>query len=380
MRILHNGNKVVTQKLSKTLSTLLKAIIATHIKICTAAYRDTGIRHMWLVQDMKPVLDIINLLNQDRTARNLRTADFPTLYTKIPHDDLLNILTQGVEEAFQLEAKKSEKEVVLLFGYNDKKKKKVAYFGSKPQKGNKFVTKEKLIDMLKYLINNIYSTLGDKIFKQDIGIPMGTDCAPFLANFYLHLKEYNWIRKMLQAKETKQVVCKHFNNCSRYLDDFLGLNNDNKLEEYRDEIYGLRIDVTNDDNDTEGNYCNLKLKIENGHINVDLYNKRDAYDFDIISFTHASSNTNKATDMNVIHGQLHTYLKVCARLGNFVARVRMDLHKMVNINKQSKKGLSKRVWKFLKNNRDQCLNKYSTNIKDIATLLFQNLTTKATPI
>ena len=32
---------------------------------------------------------------------------------------------------------------------------------------------------------NIYDVCGDSLFKQKIGIPMGTDCAPFLANLFL---------------------------------------------------------------------------------------------------------------------------------------------------------------------------------------------------
>ena len=36
--------------------------------------------------------------------------------------------------------------------------------------------------MLEFLIDNIYIKVGKEIFRQQVGIPMGTDCAPFLAN------------------------------------------------------------------------------------------------------------------------------------------------------------------------------------------------------
>jgi hypothetical protein len=373
MRIIHNGNKVVTQKLSKELSIFLKAIIASHRKICEDAYRRTAVRHMWMVNDMKPVLDDIKLINQGKTAKDLRTADFPTLYTKIPHQDLLRTIEEGIEEVFQHHAK-SKGDVVLKKTYNTTTKKKEAYIRPKPQKGKDYTTKDQLIEMLRHLINNIYCTLGDKTFKQAIGIPMGTDCAPFLANFYLHLKEYNWIKQKTQkGGKEKEMILKHFNHSFRYLDDFLGLNNGNKLEEYREEIYGLRIDVTNEENNKKGDYCNLKLEITNGHISIDLYNKRDTYDFEIIQFPHFTSNTNKSTDMDVIHGQLNTYLTICDNLEKFIRRGRMDLWKMIIINGQSKKGLEQRVWKFLTRNQDTCLQKYNTKPSAISQQLFSKI-------
>ena len=39
--------------------------------------------------------------------------------------------------------------------------------------------KDELIGHVKWLIDNIYVVCGDSLFKQDLGIPMGTDCAPF---------------------------------------------------------------------------------------------------------------------------------------------------------------------------------------------------------
>ena len=47
--------------------------------------------------------------------------------------------------------------------------------------------KSQLID---YLVNNISVQVGNKVFRQCIGIPMGTDCSPLLANLYLFSFEY----------------------------------------------------------------------------------------------------------------------------------------------------------------------------------------------
>ena len=44
---------------------------------------------------------------------------------------------------------------------------------------------QQVIDLFNYLINNIYIQVGSVVFKQAIGIPMGTDCAPLIADLFL---------------------------------------------------------------------------------------------------------------------------------------------------------------------------------------------------
>ena len=41
-----------------------------------------------------------------------------------------------------------------------------------------------LIEVVTFLIKNCYFTIGDMVFKQDIGIPMGIDPAPFWSNLF----------------------------------------------------------------------------------------------------------------------------------------------------------------------------------------------------
>ena len=64
--------------------------------------------------------------------------------------------------------------------------------------------------------------IGNKVFRQCVGIPMGTDCAPLLANLFLFFYEYNYMKDLIK---TKLVLAKKFNNTMRYIDDLLTLNN-----------------------------------------------------------------------------------------------------------------------------------------------------------
>ena len=38
--------------------------------------------------------------------------------------------------------------------------------------------------MLEFLIENIFVMFGGRVFQQTVGIPMGTNCAPLLADLF----------------------------------------------------------------------------------------------------------------------------------------------------------------------------------------------------
>ena len=86
--------------------------------------------------------------------------------------------------------------------------------------------KEKHIGHVKWLIDNTYAVCGDSLFKQVIGIPMGTDCAPFLANLFIFAFEYQWLLKKFRNKEFDTL--NRFKHCFRYIDDLLCLNNEGR--------------------------------------------------------------------------------------------------------------------------------------------------------
>ena len=49
-----------------------------------------------------------------------------------------------------------------------------ASFVNNPKSKTKACTKEQLVDMVNYLIDNCYVTCGDSLFRLKIGIPMGS--------------------------------------------------------------------------------------------------------------------------------------------------------------------------------------------------------------
>ena len=85
-----------------------------------------------------------------------------------------------------------------------------------------------IFNMLEFLIDNIFVMFGGRIFQQKVGKPMGTNCAPFLADLSLYSYEADFIQGL------------HFT--FHYIDDVLSLNN-SRFGDFVDHIYPIELEV-----------------------------------------------------------------------------------------------------------------------------------------
>ena len=82
---------------------------------------------------------------------------------------------------------------------------------------------EDMIRMLEFLVDNIFMVFAGKVFQQIIGIPMGTSCAPLLADIFLYSYEAEFIQSLLSTGRKR--LASQFNFTYRYIDDVLSINN-----------------------------------------------------------------------------------------------------------------------------------------------------------
>ena len=72
-------------------------------------------------------------------------------------------------------------------------------------------------------MDNIYIRFGTKLYRQIAGIPMGTNCAPLVADLFLFCYERDFMKYL--SIDNQADVIKAFNSTSRYLDDLLNIDN-----------------------------------------------------------------------------------------------------------------------------------------------------------
>ena len=63
------------------------------------------------------------------------------------------------------------------------------FFTSEDTKRYKLWSCQNVCEALIYLLDNIYIRFGTKLYRQIVGIPMGTNCAPLVADLFLFCYE-----------------------------------------------------------------------------------------------------------------------------------------------------------------------------------------------
>jgi hypothetical protein len=78
--------------------------------------------------------------------------------------------------------------------------------------------------MLEFLIDNIFVVVGEQVIQQSVGISMGTNCTPLLADLLLYSYSAEFMQKLLQEKKRSLAV--PLNWTFRYIDDVLSIKYD----------------------------------------------------------------------------------------------------------------------------------------------------------
>ena len=55
---------------------------------------------------------------------------------------------------------------------------------------------QNVCDALSYHLDNIYIKFGNNLYRQIVGIPMGTNCAPLVADLFLFCYERDFITSL----------------------------------------------------------------------------------------------------------------------------------------------------------------------------------------
>ena len=169
-----------------------------------------------------------------------------------------------------------------------------------------------LIESINFLIDNCYFSLGRFVFRQIIGVPIGVSPGPFIANLTLWYYENAYLEKLYKMD---YFSAKKLGMTFRLIDDITTINSDSVFQDRHNGIYPKSL-VLNKENsgDSEAHVLDLDIKIIkiiNGSFNIGLYDKREAFPFDIVQFMPVNSNVSRSTLYGVFGSQLIRYYRIC---------------------------------------------------------------------
>ena len=79
---------------------------------------------------------------------------------------------------------------------------KNALFTSEQPKRYQLWSCQKMCDALHYLLDNMFIRFGVKLYRQIVGIPMGTNCAPLVADLVLFCYERDFMLSLSDNNQT----------------------------------------------------------------------------------------------------------------------------------------------------------------------------------
>ena len=167
-----------------------------------------------------------------------------------------------------------------------------------------------MCDALHYLLDNIFIRFGSKLYRQIVGIPMGTKCAPLVADLLLFCYGRDFMLSLSNNNQTN--IIEAFNSTSRYLDALLNIDNP-YFEQIVGQIYptDLQLNKANS-SDTEAPFLDLNLSITNGIVSSKIYDKRDDFNFEIVNSSFLDRDVPRSPSYGVYISQLIRFARVCS--------------------------------------------------------------------
>ena len=249
-------------------------------------YERSGKSLFWSIKNSGEILD--KLKAKDFNATGLSTYDFSTLYTTLPHNVTKDKL---IEITFQREGSP-------YVACNDRN----AFFTSeKPKKYHTWSCRY-VCDALTFLLDNIIIRFGTKLYRQVVGIPMGTNFDPLVADLFLFCYERDFMMSL--SDDNQADVIDAFSTTSRYLDDILNINNVN-FDEMVSQIYPSELQLNKAyTSGTEDAFLDMHLSISIDIVSTKIYDKRDDFDFEFVYFPFLDGDAPRSTSYGVYIYQL----------------------------------------------------------------------------
>ena len=156
---------------------------------------------------------------------------------------------------------------------------------------------------------------------------MGSDPAPFFANLFLYYYESRFIKNL---KKTNLPLARKFGNVWRYIDDLGALNDNGEFEKFAPEIYPPELELKKEnDGSKNASFLDLDITIEDDKtFSLKLYDKRDAFPFDIVRLPYISNNMPSRIFYATFGGELLRIARCTTGCENFIESSKSLIQRM----------------------------------------------------
>ena len=279
----------------------------------------------WVIQNSKKLIDRLKQINSKHRARSISTFDFSTLYTKLPHKDLIKVLKELIDFVFNGGKKTVDgnRKYLTVQG-------KMCYF-SRKKHGKTSFTKNQVKMLVEHLISEAFFMVGNVLCRQNIGIPMGIDPAPFWANLYLYHYENDFMMKLIKSNDrVERYKGFKFKHCFRFIDDCCNVNDSGAFNDSYKQIYPPELELKCEHAGLHATFLELDITVEEGVFVFKLFDKRDEFPFRIVRMPDLGGNIPSHIFYGSISSEFLRIARATLRYSDFLPKAK-ELHlRMLN--------------------------------------------------
>lgn len=304
-RFITVSTDTVTSFPSKLVSKGLKLMLKTQKNFSTYLNKYKVYNDYFITDNHNDVIKFMDSSNITRGRKSVQSYDFKTLYTQIPHAQLKENVRTFVHRVFQYKKKR-------LINITEKS----AYFSNKLSSKCLSFRALEFLNMVEFLIDNSYIVYQQKVSRQIIGIPMGTNCAPELANIYLHVYEYNYIHSLVNNDMLNRAA--KLSNMFRFQDDLIVFEDNGVFGTIINDIYPPVMELENTNlSANKVNYLDMTISVFRGKYSYKSFDKRNDFGFEIINYPDIKGNIPRVPAYGIFVSQLVRFCTINKNVHHF---------------------------------------------------------------
>jgi hypothetical protein len=310
--------------------------------------------------------------------------DFTTLYPSLPHRYIIQAVHAMVDEAFEMHERSRGSTCWLgveprlhTCDWNTGTQRDGSAQRERPTDRSawKYFTAAEIKADITFILEHTFVTVGDHVYKQTCGVPMGLSCSPMLAVIMLAYYEINQLRRMCRAAQSPlgtqidtpegkrslsvQVRRDHldlaarFSRCCRAIDDVLMINlSESEQEWLLKQTYPDALQLSKEcGSPGRIQYLDMEIRHDRGGFHTVLYDKRDALRLKgkmdaVRRFPHPESQLSEQCKYACMTTFMHRAHRVCTRRKAFIRAVATRASEMI-VDGYSRSKIVARVTRFV---------------------------------
>jgi len=277
------------------------------------------IKRVWINRDVQEFIDVYSTLPSD--VKEIRTADFTTMYTQLPLDELAESLDEALSDAARILARRfgcSVDDAISKIGFRPR----LATGGSVAttswvlHDANALWSLRNILDAAKKIIGHTVVRTAGELYHQRIGVPMGNEMSPPAASLHLYVKEKRFVERLIDKYGEKVVIDKYhgFRYNLRWIDDLISPQYDTEgLPTLSD--YGMEFAVTGQGHEVV--YVGVRLNVSGTEPIFTCRDKQQAFDFSVIRFPSWHTTVSPSIRVGCVIGMLVRSIRLTTMMKDF---------------------------------------------------------------